>query len=227
MPEVTAIEPQKKKPDRFNIFVDGEFRFGLDAETLVKSGLKIGQEISRKKIEKLVFENEIKKLMEKALRFLSFRPRSEREVRDHLRKKFPISIDSRNCRLRTFKFQISVSQIVDNVLDRLKHLGYVDDLEFARWWIEQRQTHSPRGARLIRSELFQKGVAQEIIDKVLPEDEEGEVEQALKTAQKKLRSYQKLDPREFKQKMGQYLARKGFDWEVVRETLNRLVDTPS
>ena len=90
--------------------------------------------------------------------------------------------------------------------------------------MEQRQAHRPRGARLIRSELFQKGIAQEIVDQVLPEDEEGEVEQALKTAQKKLRSYQKLDPQEFKQKMGQYLARRGFGWEVIKETLDRLVD---
>ncbi len=213
MPTITSIEPQKKKPDRFNVFVDGKFAFGLDAETLVKSGLRIGQEISEKEIKKLVFENETNKLVEKALRFLSFRPRSEREVRDHIRKKFRIS---------DFGFRISVDQVIDNVIDRLKHLGYLNDLEFARWWIEQRQTHRPRGARLIRSELFQKGIAQEIIEQVLSEDEESEVEQALKTAQKKLRSYQKLDPREFKQKMGQYLARSGFDWEVIKETLDHL-----
>ena len=87
MPFVTSIEPQKKKPDRFNIFVDGKFSFGLDAETLVKSGLKTGREISEKEIKKLVFENETNKLMEKALRFLSFRPRSESEVRRYLRRK--------------------------------------------------------------------------------------------------------------------------------------------
>lgn len=206
MPVVTSIEPQKKKPDRFNIYIDGEFSFGLDAETLVKSGLKVGQEISEKEIEKLVFENETNKLMEKALRFLSFRPRSEREVKDHLKK----------------KSQLSSDEIIDGVLSRLKHLGYINDLEFVRWWIEQRQAHSPRGAQLIKSELYQKGIAQEIVDQVLPEDEKGEVEQALKTAKKKLRAYQKLDSREFKQKMGQYLARKGFDWETIKEALNRL-----
>ena len=212
MSEVTAIEPQKKKPDRFNVFVDGKFAFGLDAETLVKSGLKVGQEVSEKEIEKLVFENETNKLVDKALRFLSFRPRSEREVRDRLRRKLGK------------KSQPSLDKVIDNVLNRLKHLDYINDEEFAKWWVGQRQTHSPRGSRLIRSELFQKGIAQEIIDKVLPEDEEGEVEQALKTAKKKLRSYQKLDPQEFKQKMGQYLARRGFGWEVVNETLARLVD---
>jgi len=206
MPTITAIEPQKKKKERFNIFVDGKFAVGLDAETLVKSGLKIGQEISEKEIEKLIFENETNKLMDKALRFLSFRPRSERELRDHLKKKLSKrSIDA-----------------IDTVIGRLKHLGYVDDVKFSQWWVEQRQTHSPRGARLIKSELFQKGMAQEVIEEVLSEDEEGEVEQALKAAKKKLRSYQKLNHREFKQKMGQYLARRGFDWEVIKETLDHL-----
>lgn len=89
MPKITKIQPQKKE-ERFNIYVDGKFAFGLDAETVVKSGLKVGQEISEKEIEKLVFENETNKLMEKALRFLSFRPRSESEVRQYLKKKFPV-----------------------------------------------------------------------------------------------------------------------------------------
>ena len=113
--------------------------------------------------------------------------------------------------------------IIDTVIDRLKHLGYVDDLKFSQWWVEQRQTHRPRGRQLIKSELYQKGIAQEIIDQVLPEDEESEVARALITAKKKLRSYKNLKPQDFKQKMGQYLSRRGFDWEVVGETLNRLI----
>ncbi len=214
MPEITSIEPQKKKEERFNIYIDGKFGFGLDAEALVKSGLKVGQEISEEEIEKLVFENETNKLMEKALRFLSFRPRSERELRDRLRTKI------------SKRLKVSADGIIDNVLDRLKHLDYVNDLEFTKWWIEQRQTHKPRGARLIRSELYQKGVAREIIDKVLgeTEDHEGEVEQALAAARKKLRSYN-LKSWESKQKMGQYLARRGFDWETIKEALSRLIDT--
>ncbi len=214
MPGVTSIEPQKKKPDRFNIYIDGKFAFGLDAETLVKSGLKVGQEISEREIEKLIFENEVRKLLDKALRFLSFRPRSEREIRNHLKGKLP---------KKTIDAPDTIDTI-DTIIGKLERLGYINDLEFAKWWIEQRQTHRPSGARLIRSELFQKGITQEIVDQVLPEDGEGEVEQALKTAKKKLRSYQRLDSREFKQKMGQYLARRGFDWEVIKETLARLQD---
>ena len=212
MSEITSIEPQKKKKDRFNVFVDGKFRFGLGAETLVKSELKVGQEVSKKELDLLQRCNEVNKLFEKALRFLSFRPRSEKEIRDHLQKKFRVS---------KFESQISVDQIFDDVLDRLRHLGYVNDLEFSQWWVEQRQTHSPRGLRLIKSELFQKGIAQEIIDKVLPEDKEGEIERALKAATKKLRSYD-LESWESKQKMSQFLARRGFDWEVIKETLERL-----
>jgi len=215
MPEITSIESQKKKKDRFNIFVDGKFRFGLDAETLVKSGLKIGQEISEKEIEKLVFENETNKLTEKALHFLSFRPRSESEVRKRLKSKTLHS---------SFFIHYSSDEVIDTVVQRVKRLGYINDEEFTRWWVEQRQTHRPRGARLIKSELYQKGITQEIIEKVLPEDEEGEIEQALKAAKKKLRSYD-LKSRESRQKMSQYLARRGFDWETIKEALSRLMNS--
>ncbi len=217
MPIVSSIEPQKKKKERFNVFVDGKFRFGLDAGALVKSRLKIGQKISEKEIEKLIFENETNKLVEKALHFLSFRPRSESEVRKRLKSKTLHS---------SFFIHHSPDEVIDTVFQRVKRLGYINDEEFTKWWVEQRQTHSPRGARLIKSELYQKGISQEIMDKVLPEDEEGEIERALKAAKKKLRAYD-LKSRESRQKMSQYLARRGFDWEVIKETLNRLVDTSS
>jgi len=218
MPSITSIEPQKKKKDRFNIFVDGKFAFGLDAETLIKSGLRIGQEISAKEIEKLVLESETNKMVEKALRFLSFRPRSERELRNHLQRK--VSKYQSVKVSRKAADAIDATDTVDTVIQRLQRLGYLNDLEFARWWVEQRQTHKPRGRQLIKNELYQKGISQEIIDQVLPEDEESEVERALQTAKKKLRSYKNLKPQEFKQKMGQYLARRGFDWEVIKEVTN-------
>jgi regulatory protein len=213
VPTVTAIGSQKKKKDRFNIYINGKFRFGLDAETVVKSGLKVGQDVSKKEIEKLVLENEANKLMEKALRFLSFRPRSEREIRNHLKSKPPHS---------SFFIHHSPDEVINNVLDRLERLGYVDDFKFSQWWVEQRQTHKPSGQRLIRNELYQKGIDKKIIDQVLPDDEESEIERALKAAEKKLRSYEKLDRWKFKQKMGQYLARRGFEWEVIKETIDRL-----
>lgn len=208
VPTVSSIEPQKKKKDRFNIYVGGKFAFGLAAETLVKSGLKVGQEVSEKEIEKLVFENETSQLLEKALRFLSFRPRSEREVCDYLIKKSQTSFDG----------------VIDKILERLGRLGYVNDVEFAKWWVEQRQTHKPRGARLIRSELYQKGVSREIIDKVLGEAEGygGEVERAIKAANRKLSSYENLGPRERRQKIVQHLSRRGFGWEVIQEAISSL-----
>lgn len=213
MPQITSIEPQKKKPDRFNIFVDGEFSFGLDAEALVKSGLKVGQEISEEGIGKLVVENETNKLVEKALRFLSFRPRSEREVRDHLRKKVS----------RSQGVKVSRNTI-DTVIKKLQRLNYLNDLEFSKWWIEQRQTHKPCGVRLIRNELYQKNIDREVVDQVLGEsgNREAEIELATKAAKKKLKSYEKLGPQEFRQKMGQFLARRGFGWETIKDVISAL-----
>jgi regulatory protein len=203
---ITAIKPQKKKKDRYNIYVDGEFAIGLAAETLVKSGIKIGQEISNEQIQQLIFKNEVANLLAKAYRFLSYRPRSEREIRDYLQRK------SKN------------SSAIPTVLAELRQQGYIDDVEFTKWWVEQRREQNPRGLRLIRSELLQKGVPQKIIDEVLDEfaDPEKEIEQAMIAARKKLGTYQSLQPQEFKRKMANYLARRGFGWDAISEVLESL-----
>jgi len=110
---------------------------------------------------------------------------------------------------------------------KLRDLDLIGDLDFANWWVEQRTTHRPRGRRLLWQELRAKGVPQEIVEQVLEEkaDQLDEVSLALKAAQKKLRTYSKLEPREFEKRLGQYLARRGFGWEVIREVVERLSGT--
>ena len=89
MPQITSIEPQKKRSGRFNIFLDGEFAFGIDENVLVKNAIKKGQELSNVQIAKIIKDNELAKLFDKSLRFLSYRPRSEKETVDYLAKKSP------------------------------------------------------------------------------------------------------------------------------------------
>ena len=86
MPLITAIKAQKKK-ERYNVFLDGEFGFGIDAEALLKEKLAVGRELKDQEIKGLRDQAEFNKSYEKALNFLSYRPRSEREVRDYLEKK--------------------------------------------------------------------------------------------------------------------------------------------
>jgi len=202
VPFITAIKPQKKRKNRFNVYLDGKFVFGLSAEILAKSNLSVGRELSAQEVNDLVLKNEIGKSLDRVYRFLSYRPRSEKEIRDYLRKK---EVEEK---------------IVEKVVSKVKKLGYVDDLEFVRWWVEQRSTFRPRGKHVLTIELRQKGVAPEIIDQVLGESID-EVPLAQKAIQKKINEYLKLPPRQSRQKIVTYLQRRGFSWETIEKILNK------
>jgi regulatory protein len=159
--------------------------------------------------------------MEVAARFLATRPRTRWEVERRLRRA-----------------GIEEMEIV-GALDRLAELGYLDDSAFARWWGEQRDRHSPRGRRMIESELRQRGVPREVIeayreehaqparaaeDARLPNDE---VERAREALGKHLRGRPMPTDRRATQRIGMYLMRRGFDAEIVRSTIRSAVDDAS
>ena len=204
---VTAIEPQQRRGGkRVNVFVDGRYAFSL-AEDLVDL-VRVGQPISELKTAELLLKDEQARAFEAAAVFLSYRPRSEREVRDRLRKKdFP-------------------EPVIEATVERLKHLRLLDDEEFARYWIEQRQTHRPRGARLLRLELRQKGIAADTTTEAVETsaEEEDPVDAACRAAERKAHSLRNLDDREFAQKLSQFLVRRGFDYEAARTACRRLRD---
>lgn len=196
--KVTKIKAQKNQR-RVNIYLDGKFAFGLDADNLLKAELEVGQELTEKQIRDLIFKNEFQKLYDRALKFISFRPRSEKEIRDYLKKKK------------------AASRLADEVVKKLQSLGQLDDQAFAAWWFEQRAAFRPRGKFALKAELRQKGISQAIIEKVL--EQLDELSLAQKAVVKKMKAYKKLGPREFRQKMTAFLARSGFSWETIREVL--------
>lgn len=206
---ITDIKPQVKDPLRENIYLDGKFGFGISAEARFDNKLKIGQVISETKIKELVFQDQVGKLLLSAQRFLSFRPRSEKEIRDHLKRKLEKSDFT------------EPEKILDSVIIKLQKYGLVNDEEFATWWVQQRQKFRPRGERILRSELHAKGIDRNIIDEQLRayDSPAGEI---AKVAQKKLASFSKLPPLQFRRKMGEYLARRGYDWDEIKTVVNNL-----
>lgn len=209
MPKITAISPQKRK-GRFNVYLDGEFAFGTDEDTLVQEGLIVGKGISELEINELEEKSEVGKLYQKTLSFLGYRPRSEKEVRDYLKSK--IAEDE---------------VIVERILKQLKQQNFLNDLDFAQWWVEQRRSSSkPRGVQAIRSELYQKGVARETIEKALGAEkstEDAEKTLAMKATQKYLKQPKSpKTPKELRQ-LTLYLARRGFNWEVVKSVVDKLL----
>lgn len=203
MPVITAIKPQKKRR-RFNVYLDGKFGFALSAGTLVKSGLATDQNLSQDEVKKLKDQNTETKFYDRTLRFLSYRPRSEKEIKDYLQRK--------KCQPKT----------ITRIIKKLKKLDLINDQSFARWWIEQRIQLRPKGKQALRFELWQKGVEKEIVEACLFSDKE-ESSLAKKVAQKKKKSYHHLKPLEFRQKMTAFLARRGFSWRIIKKTLEEIL----
>jgi len=200
--EITKIKPQKNKK-RVNIYLDGKFAFPLDADNFLKAGLKIGQQLTEKQVEDLIFKNQSQKLLDKTYRLISLRPRSEKEIKDYLKKKK------------------APPKLSIWVIKKLKKQKIIDDNIFASWWVEQRSTFRPRGKFGLTMELRQKGVDEKIIKKIV-EEKVNELPLAKKLAQKKLKSYKNLPRKEFYQKMSAFLARRGFSWQTIKTVIDEI-----
>jgi regulatory protein len=205
MPQITDIRPQKKAL-RVNIYLDGEFAFGLPREIQIKEKLVIGQVLSPAEVKRLVKENDLAKAYDGVLRFLAIRPRSRQEIGFWLKK--------RELGEETKK----------QILAKLEERGLISDEEFARWWIEQRTTFNLKGKRAIEIELRQKGIARSIIDELMGSHSStvSELELAQRAAEKKLKSFKNLSPLEFRQKLTNFLLRRGFSWETAEEVVKKL-----
>ena len=219
MAKITDIALQKKNPKRVNVFLDDNFAFGVSLDLRFEKKLEIGKNLTEKQTSSLVEADQVERMLNKSLKFLSFRPRSEKEIRDHLLWKGKLKdVDKSDSEKAEYE------KSVGKVISKLKKIGQVEDKGFAEWWIEQRQKFKQIGSRAIKVELFQKGIDKDIISELLDEsDETKEIEQATKAASKKIQSYNKLDPQEFRIKMGQYLARRGFGWNTIKKVVDTLL----
>ncbi len=214
MPQVTSAEPQKRKKDRFNIFLDGKYAFSLDTELFVKHRIRSGQILSQKNIDALLKESETSKLIDLALNFLSFRPRSQKEVEDYLTKK----ISQRE----NIKFaQAKESNLISDAILKLKKYKYINDIEFAKWWVASRGKSRPKGKLFVKIELLKKGVSKELIDEVL-QKAGNQTNLALRAVEKKLKNWQNLSRLEFKNKVYRYLVSRGFDFDEINKVVAEL-----
>jgi regulatory protein len=110
---------------------------------------------------------------------------------------------------------------VERVLARLRDLGLADDRAFADFWLENRATHRPRGARALKTELFQKGLAREVVEAAI-EPGQDESEPAYRAALRRAATLPALDEGLFRQRLTQFLQRRGFGWDAIEPTVERL-----
>ena len=202
---ITALEPQANNPERVNVFVDGRFLMGVNAALVLQMALHVEQEISPEQLEQLRHEEAEQQAVDRALNFLGYRPRSREEVRRYLlRKQTP-------------------PEIIEAALARLDRLDFVNDRAFAGFWIENREQFSPRGARALKNELRLKGVDREVVDELV--DEEQDEQRALLAGRKKALSLAHLpnmDYATFRTRLGSFLLRRGFGYEVATRTVKAL-----
>jgi len=196
---VTALKAQKNNPQRINVFLDGQFAFGLSR--LVAAWLQVGQTLTEERLAQLLQEDRLESLYQRALRYLSFRPRSEKEMRLYLLR------HEQDERVREL------------VLERLKANGWLDDQHFAAQWVENRVAFRPRGKKALALELKQRGIQATDIDQAVQELDEEEL--AYQAAQKVLGRYKNLDQNTFRRKLYDLLVRRGFSYEVVLPTIHR------
>lgn len=226
MPKVTLLEPQKKtlrlrsgqSPRRFNIYLDGKFAFGADEDTVVKFRLVVGKEIDEGDLDKILLETEVGKLMGKMYGLLQIRLRSEKEIRDYFRRKNQVA---------RVKSQEEISDLlIDKVVENLKQKGLINDLEFAKAWVESRRRSKKKGLMVIKSELFQKGIDREIVDEVTRVEslESSEEDLAKEALEKKARVWKNLKGMEFKKKATEFLMRRGFEYSISKEVVEKFLE---
>jgi regulatory protein len=199
--KITALKIQKRNPARVNVYLDDEFAFGL--AKVVAIWLKIGQQLDEAKIEKLKAEDEAEVVYQKALHFLSFRPRSEGEVRQRLLKQ---------------KYNEAV---IDATIVRLRENGFLGDQQFASLWIENRSTFRPRSQRMLAMELRKKDVPEEVISSAMEEAEKDEV-LAYQAAERYAHRLKGLDWLSFRKKLLGFLGRRGFFYGTAAPVVRQI-----
>lgn len=201
MRKITAIEAQKNNPQRVNIHMDGEFAFGLTR--MVAAWLQVGQTLTEEKISALQVEDSQETAYQQALKFLSYRPRSLEEIRQNLRKhKVP-------------------QEVIESTLERLVQNGYASDTQFAKTWVENRNTFRPRSRRALLMELRQKGLSDEVIQGALDENMDDEI-LAYQAGSRQAQKMTSLDWPDFRRRLGGFLARRGFSYSTITPLLNRI-----
>lgn len=213
--KITAITSQAKNKDRVNVMVDGAYRFSLDIFQLSELGLRVGREYTETELTALEEESQFGKLYARTLEYCLRRPHSVREIRDYLwRKTHTTKYKSRSS--GEIKERQGVSEsVAERVLLRVTQKNYVNDEQFARWWVESRNRLKGVSRRKLQSELAAKGVSRDIIDAALLQTERDDQNEIQKMIEKKKKRYADQD------KLMAYLARQGFSFDDIKHALDQ------
>lgn len=198
MNKIIAVRTRKY---RIEVRLEGALGFSLARQVAQDANLEPGRELSDEELARLQEADLFHRSLERAVRYLGYRPRSQAEI---------------ELRLRRYG---APAELISRVMARLREQGLINDVAFARFWQESRELN-PRSRRLLGFELRQKGVDPEIISEATAglDDEES----AYRAGQRKVRVLSRLDYSSFHRKLGDFLLRRGFSYQVCRHAVDRL-----
>lgn len=148
------------------------------------------------------------KYLNNTLRFLSYRGRSEKEIRDYLQKKN------------------ASPEIIEKIITYCKEYNFLNDEKFAKDWVRSRTTYRLKSKWIIKMELQKKGIDPEIIEKTLNvkgNEEISDTQQVKKLLEKRLSRYKDLPRDKLYQKLGGFLARRGFSWDIIKKSIDDIL----
>ncbi|MBI3004975.1 MAG: RecX family transcriptional regulator [Ignavibacteriales bacterium] len=209
---VTKVLRQRGKAPRYSIFLDGKHAFDVSDMTLMKFGLTTGKTLQEEMVDKIKDADLFYRGQKVALNYISYRPRSSREVMVRLNEKgFPLGIAQR-------------------VVQHFQSVSLINDVEFAGMFVRDKLRAKLLGRALLRQQLSAKGMSRQIIDDVLEEyiSDEDQQKAAVALANKRLntarRSYFKLEPLKRKKRLMDFLLRRGFSTDVASKTVRKVLD---
>ncbi len=199
MSKITDIQPQKNNKNRVNVYVDGQYTLALELLTVVKLGLKIGNEVTEETLREASLDTEKSVALERAMNYIARGRRTSAQMRKYLVGK-----------------QYS-DDVVDYVMDKMKYYGYVDDQAYAAAYVEQNM--STKGARRLKQELIQRGISAEHAEAYAEQDDELSRQNADRLAQKYMRG--KTGDIKTLVRLQRYLVSRGYDYDTVNEIARR------
>jgi regulatory protein len=199
---ITSVERQKRKANRYNIYIDEEYAFSVHEDVLIRHGLFKGLQLENDELQELIQREEENKAYHSALHYLKFRSRSKKEMETYLIRQKGIDV-----------------VFVAKVLQRLQKEGYLNDEQFAKDWSHFRIQQS-KGRKYVKAELREKGLTEQQIQSALSGiNPDQERESAFKLAKARWNRYAQEDWPAIQRKLGGYLLRQGFTNEVVYSVL--------
>ncbi len=217
MSKITEIQPQKKNPNRYNIFVDDSFFCGVSTLAIAKYQLYKGKEIENDQLQK-ISKNEIYlRFLDRATTYIARAVKSEKDVRTYLKQ----LIFKKKGKWFEEGIDLDFDKLIEKVVTQLKKYKFIDDERYAKLFVESRVRSRPRSKSVLRSELLSKGIDRDTVKSVLESELTDDSQLILSVYSKRFKEAEfALTDR----KKVDFLRRKGFNWDEISKLEKRLKD---